>query len=43
VVGHEGTTEISSWLLTLLYEALDIYESPDLNLWFDGEDFVPKP
>jgi hypothetical protein len=43
VVGHEGTTAISSWLLTLLYEALDIYESPDLNLWFDGEDFVPKP
>jgi len=29
-------------LLTLLYEALDIYEATDLHLWFDGEDFVPK-
>jgi hypothetical protein len=42
VVGSESISSLGSWLLTLLYEALDIYEATDLHLWFDGEDFVPK-
>lgn len=42
VVGSESVSSLGSWLLTLLHEALDIYEAADLHLWFDGEDFVPN-
>ena len=41
VTGLSGPEALGSWLLYLLYEALDIHEADNLLLEFDGEDFKP--